>query len=93
MERQFPEVVDTNKDGFKSVNYPALVAPLIEAVRALYNDLFGVKAIQLAQTRQIASKADKEEIKALKEENIRIKSENAEIKLRLEKIEKMLKAR
>lgn len=93
VERQFPEVVDTNKDGFKSVNYPALVAPLIEAVRALYNDLFGVKAIQLAQTRQIASKADKEEIKALKEENIRIKSENAEIKLRLEKIEKMLKAR
>ncbi len=93
VERQFPEVVDTNKDGFKSVNYPALIAPLIEAVRALYDDLFGLKAIQLAQTRQIASKADKKEIKALKEENIRIKSENAEIKLRLEKIEKMLKAR
>lgn len=99
VERQFPEVVDTNKDGFKSVNYPALVAPLIEAVKTLYNNLLGIKATQLAQARQIASKADKEEIRALKEENIRIKadnakikSENAEIKSRLEKIEKMLKA-
>lgn len=86
VERQFPEVVDTNKDGFKSVNYPALVSPLIEAVKALYRDLFGVKAVQHAQTRQIASKADKEEIKKLKEEN-------AEIKLRLEKLEKMLKSK
>jgi Chaperone of endosialidase len=36
VETQFPEVVDTNKNGVKSVNYPALVAPVIEAIKTLY---------------------------------------------------------
>ena len=94
VERQFPEVVDTNKDGFKSVNYPALVAPLIEAVKSLYRKILDIGHSLVDHSRRIASielnKADKEEIKILKTENAKIKAENEEIKSRLEKIEKML---
>lgn len=36
VETQFPEVVETGKDGYKSVAYQKLVAPLIEAVKALF---------------------------------------------------------
>lgn len=35
VESVFPQVVTTNKDGFKSVDYSKLVAPLIEAVKEL----------------------------------------------------------
>ena len=37
VEAQFPEAVLTDKDGYKSVNYSSLVAPLIETVKELYN--------------------------------------------------------
>lgn len=56
----YPEVVDTDKNGFKSVNYSALVAPLIEAVKSLYVKFTGVD-------REIAS---------LKIENQKLKFEN-----------------
>ncbi len=36
VEKQFPEAVLTGPDGYKSVNYSSLVAPLINAVRELY---------------------------------------------------------
>jgi hypothetical protein len=102
VERHFPEVVDTNKDGYKSVNYPALVAPLIEAIKELYDRLMGIEA---TQSKQIAAKADNEalavaeaKIKKLEEDNAKIKvdygkikTENREIKSRLEEIERMLK--
>ncbi|MFZ1735747.1 MAG: tail fiber domain-containing protein, partial [Candidatus Moraniibacteriota bacterium] len=35
VEPQFPEAVTTGKDGIKSLNYPVLVAPLIESVKEL----------------------------------------------------------
>lgn len=35
VDEQFPELVETGADGYKSVNYPALVAPLVEATREL----------------------------------------------------------
>jgi hypothetical protein len=35
VEKVFPEAVKTAKNGFKSVNYPALVAPLIEAFKEI----------------------------------------------------------
>ena len=31
----FPEIVHTNAEGYKSVEYGNLVAPLIEAIKAL----------------------------------------------------------
>ena len=38
VEKVFPQLVVTNDNGFKSVNYPGLVAPLIEAVKELKAD-------------------------------------------------------
>ena len=81
VEKVFPEAVETSKvDGFKSVAYSKLVAPLIEAVKELYYKVTGVE-------RQVASleekKADRTEVEALK-------AENAELKSRLERLEKMM---
>lgn len=35
MEQIFPELVNTDKQGVRAVNYSALIAPLIEAVKEL----------------------------------------------------------
>ncbi len=43
VEKQFPELVETDRNGFKSVNYPALVAPLIEATKSLKNENAALK--------------------------------------------------
>ena len=37
VEEIFPEVVKTGSDGIKAVDYPKLVAPMIEAIKALKN--------------------------------------------------------
>ncbi|WP_409480109.1 tail fiber domain-containing protein [Pseudobdellovibrio sp. HCB154] len=57
LEEIYPELVETDKQGMKSVNYSHLVAPLVEAVKTLYNKITGVE-------REIASlKAENEELK------------------------------
>ena len=38
VERVFPEVVYTDSQGYKSVAYDKLVAPLIEAVKLLHEE-------------------------------------------------------
>ncbi len=83
VEAQFPQAVNTDKSGYKSVNYPALVAPLIEAVKELYGKLLRHNEQLEQQARQIASKSDKTDI-----ENLR--KENAELKARLDRLEKAL---
>ena len=94
IEKQFPQAVDTNPDGYKSVNYPALIAPVIEAVKSLYRRLQGLESNQQTQTREIASleklKADRTEMEAqLKEKDRKIK----ELEQKLEKQERDMKAR
>lgn len=37
VEKVFPELVQTNADGYKSVNYSGVIAPLIEALKSLNN--------------------------------------------------------
>lgn len=88
VEKVFPQAVRTDSEGFKSVSYMALVAPVVNAVKELYKKLLGLEAVNLQQTRQIASiesnKADKVKIKELE-------MKNQELEKRLAKIEKMLK--
>ena len=36
-EKVFPELVQTDTEGYKSVSYGNLVAPLIEAIKDLFN--------------------------------------------------------
>lgn len=100
VEKIYPELVETDNQGMKSVNYSHFVAPLIEAVKTLYNRLTGVEATQVNQAREIASKADKAETEALraevkaKDQKIKeLEQRDAEMKARLDKIEKMLKSK
>ncbi|MGE5084970.1 MAG: tail fiber domain-containing protein, partial [Bacillota bacterium] len=84
VEKQFPEAVDTDKNGYKSVSYTSLVSPLIEAVRALYNRITRIEDQQTTQARQIAS---------VQKENEILKKKNAELEARLNRIEKALGAK
>jgi len=52
VEKVFPEVVATNDDGYKSVAYQNLVAPLINAIKELYARMVSGHE---AQEREIAS--------------------------------------
>jgi len=83
VQKVFPEVVSKGDDGFLSVSYDHLIAPIIEAVKSL-------SEIQTNNSRDISSKADKEDVELLKAENERLKKENEEIKIRLRKIEESL---
>lgn len=53
MEKVFPEIVNTADDGFKAVNYSNLVAPLIEAVKALNAKITQVWNLYFDQQQQI----------------------------------------
>lgn len=78
VEIQFPELVDTNKEGYKSVNYPALVAPLIESIKSLFKNLVGIQNRQDQQMREL--ELLKSELQ-LKSQRIRLlEVENAAIK-------------
>jgi hypothetical protein len=44
VEAVFPELVQTDARGFKTVYYPGLIAPLIEAVKELDDRLRAVEA-------------------------------------------------
>lgn len=80
VEKVFPEAVTTPKEGYKSVAYAKLVAPLIEAVRALYSRLTETEDRLTQQSRQIASLAEKSEVERLKEDNAAKERELAAIK-------------
>lgn len=74
VEKVFPQAVITGSDGFKSVSYMGLVAPVIQAIKEL-NTKF--KTL-VAQVTGMDSRVEK------------LEKENAELKARLLKIEKSL---
>ncbi|MCM2354535.1 MAG: tail fiber domain-containing protein, partial [Pseudobdellovibrio sp.] len=64
VEKVFPQAVKTRSDGFKSVAYSALIAPVINAVKELYTKFIGHDQQLEKQQREIASlKAENTEIK------------------------------
>jgi hypothetical protein len=71
VEEVFPEVVRADSQGYKSVEYSKLVAPLIEAVKALKKENDLIRA----------------ENEALKAENRMLKSGMQDIYARLDKLE------
>ncbi len=88
VEPIFPEVVVTDKKGFKSMVYANLVAPLVESVKSLYVQL----KENILETRQNSRK-----IASLQQENEKLKNENLQkakelddVKSRLERLEKLL---
>ena len=89
LEKVFPEVVYTDKEtGLKTVSYGQLLAPVVEAIKALFGKTQD-------NTRAIASLEEKDsakdkQIKALMLENERKDKELREMKERLDRIEKAL---
>ena len=53
VEQVFPEIVNTASDGIKTVSYSNLVAPLIEAVKALNAKITQVWNLYFDQQQQI----------------------------------------
>jgi hypothetical protein len=88
VEQVYPEAVSTDKQGYKAVNYPALISPVIEAVRSLYDKLTHTEAkVEAIAAENAKLKADG----AVKARDIAtLKEENAALKARLDRIEKML---
>lgn len=76
VEKIYPELVLTDKEGFKSVNYAALVAPLIEAVKQLKEDVGGVIS----------------DLNPLKEKVKSLEAENKDLKHRLQILENRMGA-
>ncbi len=81
VEKVFPEAVLTNKEGMKGVNYSALVAPVIEAIRELNS-----KIATLFKTTDTHS----QEIVVIKEQNKELRKANEDMMVRLQRMEKML---
>ncbi len=74
----FPELVLEDKQGFLSVNYPALIAPLIEAIKE--QELQISANLQMFKTMQ----GEFEELKLMAKDN---KRELASVKTKVEKLE------
>jgi hypothetical protein len=82
VRKVFPDAVTVDKEtGILSVAYSMLIAPLIEAVKDLFNDSKELK-------REIASLKKDNELKA--QQIKKNAEENQELKKRLDKIEKLL---
>ncbi|RYZ93158.1 MAG: tail fiber domain-containing protein [Proteobacteria bacterium] len=82
VEAVFPQAVTVSSDGTKRVNYPKLVAPLIEAVKDL--DQTNKK-----QDRSLASLEERAE--RAEAEVVQLKAQNAAFEARLRALEKSLR--
>ena len=73
VQKVLPELVSNNKEtGRLAVNYPGLVAPLIEAVKELYQKLTGTQTDVAQIQRELATVKD--EVKTLSEQNKALKA-------------------
>lgn len=96
IEEVYPEVVMTDaKTGLKSVAYGHLIAPVIEAIKSLYQKILGLEHHQDQQDRKIASiessaNSNQVEVEQLKAKVHQLEEENAQFKVRLERLEKKL---
>lgn len=83
MEKVFPEVVDTNKDGFKSIQYAKLTPVLVEAIQEQQQI---IDSLQITVTSLQAKNQSQE--KQFSENNAQLILLNA----RIEKLEAILEA-
>ncbi|WP_409480208.1 tail fiber domain-containing protein [Pseudobdellovibrio sp. HCB154] len=78
VQKQIPEAVKKDKDGFLSLNTTPIFWAMLNAVKELYHQVLEVIKNDEAQDRAIASVKQENEI--IKAENAKIKQENSEIK-------------
>lgn len=86
LENIIPELVVTNEaTGFKSVKYQGLIAPLIEAVKELYQMLMSQEEKSISSEAQV--RLLEAEIHAQQREIASLREQNAKVIERLEKLE------
>ena len=85
VEAVFPELVNENEDGYKTVSYSGLVAPLVEAVKEI-KTLIDVIMDKITELFDIV-KGLQEENKILRSELDAVKEQNEDILRRLEALE------
>ncbi len=85
VEAVLPEAVATNADGLKSVKYPNLVSPIIQAVKEVDN-MCRATDEDLQATK---SKLDRR-IANLESENEKLQKQNEELANRLDRLEKLI---
>ena len=76
IRKVYPEVVNENSEGMLSVNYPALIPAVVEAIKKLTKEHAQLKDENNSLKREIAS----------------LKEENAKLKKRMDKIEAWIKS-
>lgn len=64
VEKVFPEAVESSKEGYKSVAYSKLIAPLIEAVKALYYHKADAHSVHDLQARLEKTEKENQELRA-----------------------------
>ncbi|MGZ3808256.1 MAG: tail fiber domain-containing protein, partial [Bacteriovorax sp.] len=106
VEKVYPQLVGQSGNGFKSVEYSGLIAPIIEAIKELYAKWFedsrelhrAIASVDTETNSKTAKlEAENSQLKTrvdkAEKENALIKQENAAIKARLERIERALKSK
>jgi hypothetical protein len=89
VEKIFPEVITKDKDGFRSVAYSMLIAPIIEAIKEMQASMMNLlKKINGSETKQnLINNELKKEILALKEKNERLEIDSQTLKQQNKKLE------
>ncbi|MDG0815495.1 tail fiber domain-containing protein [Bdellovibrio svalbardensis] len=77
VEKVFPEAVDTDTEGYKSVGYTKLIGPLVESTKELAG-LCKMNESQLAKLQSIVEKQSRE-IASLKQENSELREAICEV--------------
>jgi hypothetical protein len=81
VQKVFPEAVKEDSQGWLRMNYQALISPIIDGMREMYQKVLGVdKRTKVLET----------EVAALKAENAQMKSDNKKLEERLNQIEQAL---
>ncbi len=81
VEKVYPELVETDQQGLKSVNYSHLVAPLIEALKALFAKVCALEErlkalLELVMGQMKTTQGMGSEVALLKEENTELRNQN-----------------
>ncbi len=86
VELVFPEAVTVSADGYKRVNYPMLVAPVVEAIKSLHeSNVKQVRSIASLEERAVKAEAKVQELER------KLEAKDAEFEARLRKLESALR--
>jgi len=91
VQKVYPELILKDTQGFLSVNYPALIAPLIEAFKEQQKQIEINQ--QMMAIMQSAVPEIRRDIAALKDENVSLKKKVMTLEERIQRLEKLIKTK